>query len=121
MPDINNGVEKNISRLVATIEELLDSNDGHGLSTQAGKLAIQLEHLLEGKADAKRRKNVSYASEYEKARLTMSQGDAKIHADAKKSTHYEKIEALESGIKSILSTVKDKLHWLELESLNKNF
>lgn len=110
-----------ITRLVSEIESLLSSADGHALSTQAGKLAIHLERLLENKADAKRRKNVSYASEYTKARLTESQGDAKITADAKKSTEYDQIEAIESGIKSILSTVKDKLHWLELENLNKKF
>ena len=116
---MNNAQE--ITRLVGTIETLLDSNDGHALSTQAGKLAICLERLLENKADAKRRKNVSYASEYETARQTLSQGDAKIKADAKKSTEYDHIEAIESGVKSVLSTVKDKLHWLELENLNKGF
>lgn len=110
-----------ITKLVDNINQLLDSNDGYALSTQAAKLAIQLEHLLEGKADAKRLKNTSYAREYEKIRQTESQGDAKIYADAKKDMTYVQIESIESGIKSILSTVKDKLHWLELENLNKKF
>lgn len=111
----------NISRLVDQINGLLEGNDGAALSTQAAKLAIQLEYLLEGKAQAKRKKNATYAVEYERQRLTKSQGDAKVAADAVKDIEYDQIEALESGIKSILSTVKDRLHWLELENLNKGF
>lgn len=113
--------ETQIMRLVQSINELLESADGHALSTQAAKLAIQLEMLLESKAEAKRAKNISYAKAYEEARQTLSQGDAKISADAKKSTLYDQIEAVESGVKSVLSTVKDKLHWLELENMNKGF
>lgn len=115
------GNEQAIQKLVRNIDQLLDMNDGHKLSTQAGKLAIQLEQLLERKAQAKRDKNATYAAEYALQRKTMSQGDAKIYADANKSVDYDNIEALESGIKSVLSTVKDKLHWLELETLNKGF
>ena len=110
-----------IRKLVDEIESLLDTNDGHALSTQASKLAIHLERILEGKADAKRRKNVSYANEYQLARQTLGVGDAKIIADSKKSTEFEHIESLESGIKAILSTIKSKLDWLKLESQSGRF
>lgn len=110
-----------ITVLTKQINELLDSADGSTLSRQAAKLAIQLEHLLELKADAKRKKLSSYAEVYEKYRQTESQGDAKIYADAKKDMTYDKIDSIESGIKSVLSTVKDRLHWLELENHNKGF
>jgi ferredoxin-like protein FixX len=111
----------NIADLINDIERLLDSNDGLALSTQAGKLAIELERLLETKADAKHAKNVSYAKEYDKARQTMSMGDAKVYADARKNIEFEKIEALESGIKAVLSTVKSKLDWLKLEHQSGRF
>lgn len=111
---------KQARTLVESIDGLLEANDGHALSNQAAKLAIVLEQILEHKADAKRLKQSTYANEYEKHRQTESQGDAKIYADAKKDVTYDHIEALESGIKSVLSTVKDKLHWLELEYKNWN-
>lgn len=111
-----------ISSQVGLIDKLMETTNGHKLSTQAGKLAILLEQLLEHKADAKKMKNASYAEQYDKYKAQgMSQGDAKVYADAKKDATYEMIEALESGVKSVLSTVKDKLHWLELENFNKNF
>lgn len=111
-----------INLLVSQIDKLIDTNDGHALATQAGKLAIQLEYLLENKADSKRRKNVSYANVYETFRTQgLNQGDSKIYADAKKSTDFDNIEAIESGVKSVLSTVKSKLQWLELENQNKDF
>ena len=113
-------IAETISKLIQQIESF-SSNSGYELSNQASKLAIQLEYLLEHKADAKRTKYATYAVEYEKQRLTKSQGDAKISADAKRDMTYDRIEAIESGVKSILSTVKDRLHWLELENLNKGF
>ena len=114
-------IAEQIQKLVGQIDNLLDTNSGHALSTQAGKLAIQLEYLLEHKHYAKQIKNKSYAEVYAKERITESQGDAKVYADAKKDATYDRIEAIESGVKSILSTVKDKLKWLELENQNKDF
>lgn len=114
-------ISERISQLVAQIDSLIDSNDGKALSNQAAKLAIQLEYLLEHKADAKLLKNKSYAEAYQRERMNESQGDAKVYADAKKDITYDKIESIESGVKSVLSTIKDKLHWLELENQNKGF
>jgi hypothetical protein len=110
---------ESIRTLVGQINVLLDGADGYALSNQAAKLAIQLEQLLEHKSVAKRRAYVSYANSYEHYRDTHSQGDAKIYADAKKDMEYETIASIESGVKSVLSTVKIHLDWLQLESQNK--
>lgn len=110
-----------ITNLVQQIDSLLELNNGGALSNQAAKLAIQLEYLLEHKATAKLEKNRSYAELYEVGRKTKSQMDAKVYADSNKDMTYDNIEAIESGVKSVLSTVKDKLHWLELENQNKGF
>lgn len=110
-----------ITALVQQLDDLIDSNDGHRLSTQAAKLALLLENVLEHKANAKRLKLASYAKSYEIQRRQLSQGDAKIAAEPLRDFTYDQIEALESGIKSVLSTIKDKLHWLELENQRKSF
>lgn len=112
-------IAKNIGSLVNQIDQMLDTATGHELSNQAAKLAIQLEYLLENKAQAKQNKNATYAASYEQARKTMSQGDAKIFSDAEKDYDFDRIEAIESGVKSVLSTIKSKLDWLKLEQHNK--
>jgi len=109
-----------IETLRNQLREALEQNNGLLITDIACKMAIWLEELLEEKAQAKARKNIEFAVHYDKHRQKLSQKDAEIQAKADVGgSEYDEIEALESGVKSILSTVKDKLKWLELENQNK--
>lgn len=101
------------------LAEAIEQNNGLLITDIAVKIALYLEELLEEKATAKALKNQEYARIYDQYREKLSQKDAEIKAKAEQAYRYDQIEALESGIKSILSTVKDKLKWLELENQNK--